>query len=153
MTIPDSLITLGDDIFLDCSKLVPSSIDIKDKINEDDVTSDDVAQLCSQEQQILDQQSLALINQRLITEFFPFLSRKNVFNMDDFRKYFLLFVSDDALMALRLATKAWKRVVDAFIDEGVESGRMIIHGGKNIIHYEDDRKALEERRALATQHG
>ncbi|GMH96435.1 hypothetical protein TL16_g13304, partial [Triparma laevis f. inornata] len=94
MTIPDSLITLGDDIFLDCSKLVPSSIDIKDKINEDDVTSDDVAQLCSQEQQILDQQSLALINQRLITEFFPFLSRKNVFNMDDFRKYFLLFVSD-----------------------------------------------------------
>ncbi|GMH52377.1 hypothetical protein TrLO_g4402 [Triparma laevis f. longispina] len=34
----------------------------------------------------------------------------------------------------RFATKAWKRVADAFIDERVASGTMIIHGGKDISY-------------------
>ncbi|GMI18744.1 hypothetical protein TrLO_g14367 [Triparma laevis f. longispina] len=37
-------------------------------------------------------------------------------------------VMEDTLMTLRLATKAWKRVVDTFIDEGMKSGVMIVHG-------------------------
>ena len=50
MTIPDSLQTLGDNVFYNCSKLVPSSIDISDEINDDDVTSEVVAHLSSQQE-------------------------------------------------------------------------------------------------------
>ncbi|GMH64264.1 hypothetical protein TrLO_g14595 [Triparma laevis f. longispina] len=43
----------------------------------------------------------------------------------EFKRNFLEFVPVDALMALRLATKAWKAAADAFIDEGVESSAII----------------------------
>ena len=49
MKIPDSLQTLGNWVFYDCSKLVPASIDINDEINEDDVTSEVVAYLRSKQ--------------------------------------------------------------------------------------------------------
>ncbi|GMI01431.1 hypothetical protein TrLO_g4914 [Triparma laevis f. longispina] len=45
MTIPDSLQKVGDDVFVYSSKLVPSSIDINDEINGNDVTSKVIAQL------------------------------------------------------------------------------------------------------------
>ena len=45
MTIPDSLQKVGDDVFVYSSKLVPSSIDINDEINENDVTSKVIAHL------------------------------------------------------------------------------------------------------------
>ena len=45
MKVPDSLQTLGGNIFYDCSKLVPSDIDVTDE--EDDVTSEVVAYLRS----------------------------------------------------------------------------------------------------------
>ncbi|GMH60128.1 hypothetical protein TL16_g02981 [Triparma laevis f. inornata] len=41
---------------------------------------------------------------------------------DDFKRLLVGLVMGDKLMKLRLATQAWKRVVDAFIDKGVESG-------------------------------
>ena len=47
MTIPDSLQTFGYDVFYHCSKLVPSTIDVQDNINEDDVTTEVVAFLRS----------------------------------------------------------------------------------------------------------
>ncbi|GMH71655.1 hypothetical protein TL16_g05711 [Triparma laevis f. inornata] len=53
----------------------------------------------------------------------------------EFRRHFVDFVPVDALMALRLATKGWNAAVDALIDEGVESGTMIVHGGKDISFY------------------
>ncbi|GMI12248.1 hypothetical protein TrLO_g625 [Triparma laevis f. longispina] len=51
----------------------------------------------------------------------------------EFRRHFVGFVSD-ILMKLRVTTKAWKAVADAFIDEGVVSGKIIVHDG-NDIHF------------------
>ena len=53
------------------------------------------------------------------------------------------------MMTLRLATKAWKAVADAFIDERVKSGAMIVHGGKDISFKVVI--ARKERRKLATR--
>ena len=47
MKVPDSLQNFGYSVFYNCSKLVPSTIDIDDKINDDDVTSEVVAYLRS----------------------------------------------------------------------------------------------------------
>ncbi|GMH87206.1 hypothetical protein TL16_g10782 [Triparma laevis f. inornata] len=47
---------------------------------------------------------------------------------DDFKRLLVGLVQGDTLM-----TKAWKRVVDAFIDEGVKSGAMIVHGGADCV--------------------
>jgi len=52
---------------------------------------------------------------------------------DDFKRLLVVLVQGDTLMTLRLTTKAWKRVVDAFIDEGVKSGAMIVHGGADCV--------------------
>ncbi|GMH60889.1 hypothetical protein TL16_g03147 [Triparma laevis f. inornata] len=51
---------------------------------------------------------------------------------NDFKRLLVGFVMGDTLMTLRLATKSWKRVADAFIDEGVRSGELIVHNGKDI---------------------
>ncbi|GMH55190.1 hypothetical protein TL16_g01841 [Triparma laevis f. inornata] len=51
------------------------------------------------------------------------LSGNNFLNTDDFRRLLVRFLPNDALMAIRLASKPWSRVADAFIDEGVESGK------------------------------
>ncbi|GMH58144.1 hypothetical protein TrST_g4520 [Triparma strigata] len=47
MKVPDSLQDIGANVFYRCSKLVPSTIDVDDMINEDDVTSEVVAHLRS----------------------------------------------------------------------------------------------------------
>ncbi|GMH60069.1 hypothetical protein TL16_g13022 [Triparma laevis f. inornata] len=51
---------------------------------------------------------------------------------NDFKRLLVDLVQGDTLMTLRFATKAWKCVVDAFIDEGVASGAVMVHGGKGI---------------------
>ncbi|GMH85872.1 hypothetical protein TL16_g10366 [Triparma laevis f. inornata] len=66
-----------------------------------------------------------------------------------FRIHFMGFVPVDVLMALRVATKGWNAAADVLINEGVESGTMIVHGRKDIS--EEVAEALEERRALATR--
>ncbi|GMH74735.1 hypothetical protein TrLO_g3367 [Triparma laevis f. longispina] len=53
-------------------------------------------------------------------------------------------------MTLRLVTKAWKRVADAFIDEGVESGEIMVHDGYDISSI-GGWKYRRERRKLATR--
>ncbi|GMH68616.1 hypothetical protein TL16_g04973 [Triparma laevis f. inornata] len=68
---------------------------------------------------------------------------------DDFKRLLVDLVQGDMLMTLRLATKAWKRVVDAFIDEGVRSGAMIVHSGKDVSF--QDAYARRGRHALLTQ--
>ncbi|GMH80023.1 hypothetical protein TrLO_g4224 [Triparma laevis f. longispina] len=67
---------------------------------------------------------------------------------DDFKRLLVGLVQGDTLMTLRLATKAWNRVVDAFIDEGVRSGTLIIHGGNDFGWYVAH--AQKERRGLVT---
>ena len=47
MKVPDSLQTFGWNVFWDCFKLVPSDIDVGNKVNDDDVTSEVVAYLRS----------------------------------------------------------------------------------------------------------
>ncbi|GMI13991.1 hypothetical protein TrVE_jg7432 [Triparma verrucosa] len=47
MTVPDSLQNFGPNVFRRCLKLVLSTIDVEDKINHDDVTSEVIAYLRS----------------------------------------------------------------------------------------------------------
>jgi len=54
------------------------------------------------------------------------------------------------LITLRLATKGRKAAADAFIDEGVESGEIIVHGGDDISSGPFD-SARKEKRKLVTR--
>ncbi|GMH52502.1 hypothetical protein TL16_g01243 [Triparma laevis f. inornata] len=67
---------------------------------------------------------------------------------NDFKRLLVGLVQGDTLMTLRMATKVWRRVVDAFIDERVASGAMIVHDGKDIRF--GSVLAREERRELVT---
>ncbi|GMH71957.1 hypothetical protein TL16_g05794 [Triparma laevis f. inornata] len=64
---------------------------------------------------------------------------------DDFKRLLVDLVQGDTLITLRFATKAWKRVVDAFIDERAASGAMIVHDGN------DSNTARKERRKLVAR--
>ncbi|GMI14407.1 hypothetical protein TrLO_g2422 [Triparma laevis f. longispina] len=66
----------------------------------------------------------------------------------EFRRHFVKCVPGDTLMMLMLATKGWKAAVDAFIDEGVKSGAMIVHDGRDFSFITD---AREERIKLVTR--
>ena len=109
-TIPDSLQTLwSQSVFLGCSKLVPSSIDVSNE--DDDTTSEFIAHLRLQQ----------------------LLAGNNFLNTDDFRRLLVQFLPNDTLMTMRLASKPWSRVVDAFIDEGVRSGELMVHVPVTVI--------------------
>ncbi|GMH59233.1 hypothetical protein TrLO_g15041 [Triparma laevis f. longispina] len=74
----------------------------------------------------------------------------------NFRRLFVRFVPDNTLMALRAATKAWKAVVEEVIDDGVASGAILVHGGKDMSgggpkSREPGAKARKERRKLLTR--
>ncbi|GMH83351.1 hypothetical protein TL16_g09568 [Triparma laevis f. inornata] len=78
-----------------------------------------------------------------------FLSGNNFLNTGDFRMLLVQFVPGDALMTQRLMTKAWKRVADSFVYEGVQSGAVMVQGGKDISL--NVAEALKERRKLLTR--
>ncbi|GMH89673.1 hypothetical protein TL16_g11528 [Triparma laevis f. inornata] len=63
----------------------------------------------------------------------------------EFRENFVEFVPVDALMALRLATKAWKVVAEEVIDEGVESGELMVQDGKDKKGHNCGRRELVTR--------
>ncbi|GMH88592.1 hypothetical protein TL16_g11197 [Triparma laevis f. inornata] len=111
MTIPDSLQAIGIFVFDKCSKLAPSNIDVND--DDDDLSPKVVAHLRSQ-------MSLNAL-----------FSGNNFLNTDDFRRLIVPFLQNEALMTIRPTSKPWSRVVDAFIDDGVESGAMIVHDGED----------------------
>ena len=67
---------------------------------------------------------------------------------EDFKRLLVGLVQGDTLMTLRFVTKTWKRVADAFIDEGVKSGAMMVHDGKDIGPFNSARR---ERRKLVTR--
>ncbi|GMH76192.1 hypothetical protein TrLO_g4025, partial [Triparma laevis f. longispina] len=67
----------------------------------------------------------------------------------EFRRHFVEFVPVDALMALRLATKGWNAAADALIDEGVRSGELMVHDGRDRIARLSVAQA--ERRKLVTR--
>ena len=64
---------------------------------------------------------------------------------DDFKRLLVGLIMGDTLMTLRLATKAWRRMVDAFIDEGVESGAMIVRGEEDLLWGREERHKLITR--------
>ncbi|GMH84250.1 hypothetical protein TL16_g09866 [Triparma laevis f. inornata] len=69
---------------------------------------------------------------------------------EDFKRLLIGLVQGDTLMTLRLATKTWKRVADEFIDEGVKSGKFLVHEGIDIsedVEYVE----LEEWNKLVTR--
>ncbi|GMH52670.1 hypothetical protein TrLO_g10384 [Triparma laevis f. longispina] len=68
---------------------------------------------------------------------------------DDFKRLLVGLVMGDTLMTLKFTTKAWKRMVDAFIDEGVRSGQLMIHGGNDT--YWKEAQAQHERCKLVTR--
>ncbi|GMI08050.1 hypothetical protein TrLO_g12583 [Triparma laevis f. longispina] len=60
---------------------------------------------------------------------------------NDFKGLLGGFVQGDTLMTMRLATKTWKRVADAFIDErGVRSGELIVRGSRDMALPTDDQQ-------------
>ncbi|GMH59792.1 hypothetical protein TL16_g02900 [Triparma laevis f. inornata] len=128
MTIPDSLQALGFGVFFKCSKLVPSKIIVSSTTI--DSTSEVVAHL------------------RYEMSLNALLSGNKFLNTDDFRRLIVLHLPNDALMTIRLASKL-SRVADEFISDGVESGAMIVHGGKDVNGPFDN--ARKERRMLVTQ--
>ncbi|GMI01861.1 hypothetical protein TrLO_g3159 [Triparma laevis f. longispina] len=67
----------------------------------------------------------------------------------EFRRHFVDFVPVDTLMALRLATKGGNTVADVLIYEGVSSGLLMVHDGKNIS--DNAAEALKGGGALATR--
>ncbi|GMI03035.1 hypothetical protein TrLO_g8885 [Triparma laevis f. longispina] len=68
--------------------------------------------------------------------------------MKDFKRLLVDLVMGDTLMTLRFTTKAWKRVVDAFIDDGVSSGAMIVRGSSNLAWPLNERHKLVMRVAF-----
>ena len=67
----------------------------------------------------------------------------------EFWRHFVDFVHVEMLMVLRLATKGWNAVADALIDEGVRSGELMVHGGKDISNVETQPR--KEGRKLITR--
>ncbi|GMH75381.1 hypothetical protein TL16_g06746 [Triparma laevis f. inornata] len=68
----------------------------------------------------------------------------------EFRRYFVECVPGNTLMALMLWTKGWNTVADALIDEGVKSGELMVHDGKD-INFGAVAMARQERRKLVTR--
>ena len=65
----------------------------------------------------------------------------------EFRRHFVEFIHVQTLMALRVVTKGWNVAADALIDEGVASGVMMVHDGKD-ISWKVVRPRLERRKLL-----
>ncbi|GMH57470.1 hypothetical protein TL16_g02386 [Triparma laevis f. inornata] len=65
----------------------------------------------------------------------------------DFKRHFVEFVHIEMLLVLREVCKEWNEVVKDVVDESVESGAMIVHGGEDLQWS----AAREERRKLVTQ--
>ena len=67
----------------------------------------------------------------------------------EFRRHFVDFVHVQTLMALRVATKGFNVAADVLIDEGVRSGKLMVHGGNDLSH--DGINARKERHKLVTR--
>ncbi|GMH74172.1 hypothetical protein TL16_g06390 [Triparma laevis f. inornata] len=126
MTIPNSLKTFGDDIFYKCDKLVPDCIDINDEINDDDVTSEVIAHLRSQQLFSTTPPAPTDLTASSASTVDNFMATVNVMRL------LVVFVHASTLMKLRFTTKAWKIIADEAFDQGVASGEILVHEGKNI---------------------
>ncbi|GMH83755.1 hypothetical protein TL16_g09706 [Triparma laevis f. inornata] len=76
------------------------------------------------------------------------LSGNNFLNTDDFCRLLVPFLPNDTLMTIRLASKPWSRVADAFIGDGVESGTMIV---RSEVDLQGRITEFEERHKLVTR--
>ncbi|GMH91352.1 hypothetical protein TrVE_jg9258 [Triparma verrucosa] len=83
------------------------------------------------------------------------LELSSAFPKDDFlqtnewRRLLIEFIPTSTLMTMRLLCKDWWRVADNFIDGMIESGAMIVYGGKDI--WWKEALASEERHKLVLQ--
>ena len=50
----------------------------------------------------------------------------------DFKRHFVEFIHIEMLLVLREVCKEWNDVVIERVDESVESGAMIVHGGNDM---------------------
>ncbi|GMH48454.1 hypothetical protein TrLO_g4545 [Triparma laevis f. longispina] len=175
MTIPDSLQTLDEDVFRDCSSLFPSNIDVSYDIEGDEVdtTSDVVAYLRTQQRIASLEKMVAALttenatqateNAAQATEIAALGARiaqleialptppPNSFTSTiDFKRHFAGFVHIEMLLVLREVCKEWNDVVIERVDECVESGAMIVHGGKGVSDDVADTREFE-RQELVTQ--
>ncbi|GMH56720.1 hypothetical protein TL16_g02200 [Triparma laevis f. inornata] len=77
------------------------------------------------------------------------LGGNNFLNTDDYCRLLVPFLPNDTPITIRLASKPWSRMADGFISGGVESGAIMVHGGKDISF--DDAWKLVETRKLVTR--
>ncbi|GMH71751.1 hypothetical protein TrLO_g7 [Triparma laevis f. longispina] len=66
----------------------------------------------------------------------------------EFRRHFVEYIHVETLVALRVATKGWNTVADALIDEGVRSGELMVHDGKDIGPEDDETQQEWRTRAI-----
>ncbi|GMH52609.1 hypothetical protein TrLO_g10370 [Triparma laevis f. longispina] len=67
----------------------------------------------------------------------------------EFRRHFVEFVHVQTLMTPRSTTKGWKAAAEEVIDEGVRSGELLVHDGRDISW--NLAEARRERRKLVTR--
>ncbi|GMH91744.1 hypothetical protein TL16_g12142 [Triparma laevis f. inornata] len=92
---------------------------------------------------------LELLRLRLRCE--VLLSGNNFLGTDDYRRLLVELIPDDTLMAMRVVSKSWLRVVTGVIDDSVESGAMIVHAG-NDISLDDAYERVETRNRVTRVH-
>ncbi|GMH86868.1 hypothetical protein TL16_g10676 [Triparma laevis f. inornata] len=69
----------------------------------------------------------------------------------DFKRHFVEFVHIEMLLVLREVCKGWNDVVIERIDRSVESGAMIVHGGKGVNDVVCRSSGRVERKELVMQ--
>ncbi|GMH51973.1 hypothetical protein TL16_g01129 [Triparma laevis f. inornata] len=171
MTIPESLQTIGEEVFHGCSKLVPSNIDVSED-NENDVSSEVVLYFRSQQRiaslgkiiAALTTENVALrargaehdakvaaLNARIAQLEISLLTPppNNFISTIDFKRHFVELVLIEMLLVLRELCKEWNDVVIERVDESVTSGVMIVHDGKDLSV--NEAYARRDRRELVTQ--
>ncbi|GMH90250.1 hypothetical protein TrST_g7320 [Triparma strigata] len=122
--------------FADCSEL--KSMTIPDSLQK---VGEDVFQNCFK----LVFSRMDVYDTKLVVRYLRRLQHFNNFmKMDKWRKLFVGFLPFEILMKMRQVEKKWLKVVDEFVGGRVESGQMMLHGGKDVynIYAQHERPAL-----------
>ena len=67
---------------------------------------------------------------------------------DDYRRYLVKYIDPGSLWSLRVVNQAWQIVVDQRIDDLLEGGSLLVHGGNDIS--DDKVEVFEEKRKNVT---
>ncbi|GMI14692.1 hypothetical protein TrVE_jg1571 [Triparma verrucosa] len=130
MTIPDSLQTVGRYVFIDCFKLVPSTINVDfnhTNYDENDEESEGVVK--TQDTETADNNGESQDDAENTPAAEPAASAWIVppwFHTKEFMRHLIDYLTNDMLMMMRLLCKDWRRVADTFIDGKVESAVVFV---------------------------